>query len=217
MNQETIKFSRKCPALTGSIATGKSFVAGIFKNLGGHIIDTDVIAREVVEPGHVGLEEVKQAFGEEVLYPDGSLNREILRNIIIHYPEKRKLLDGILHPHINNRVYQLLDQYRLNDNSMPVIIDVPLLFEAGWDKLFNKTIVVYVPVEMQVERLMIRDRIDRITAEKNVSAQFSIEEKKKKASIIIDNSGSRENTAEQTVKIFKQICNDWLNDQSANL
>ncbi|MCU0848314.1 MAG: dephospho-CoA kinase [Spirochaetes bacterium] len=216
MNQETIKYARKCPALTGSIATGKSTVAEIFKNLGAHIIDTDVIAREVVEPGHPGLEELIQLFGTEVLYPDGSLNREILRNIIIHYPEKRKQLDGILHPHINNRVYQLLDQYRNKDNSMQVIIDVPLLFEAGWDKLFNITIVVYVPVEIQVERLMIRDSIDRLTAEKNVAAQFSIEEKRKKASIVIDNSGSRENTAEQSVKIFKQICNEWRNDQSVN-
>ena len=213
MNQETIKFAKKCPALTGSIATGKSFVAGIFKNLGGHIIDTDVIAREVVEPGHPGLEEVKQAFGEEVLYPDGYLNRESLRSIIIHDPEKRKQLDNILHPHINNKVFQLLENYRKNDNGMPVIIDVPLLFEAGWDKLFNKTIVVYVPVEMQVQRLMIRDGIDLITAEKNVAAQFSIEEKKKKAILVIDNSGSRENTAEQSEKIFNQLCIDWEKDR----
>ncbi len=210
MNQETINYAKKCPALTGSIATGKSFVAGIFKNLGGHIIDTDVIAREVVEPGHPGLEEVKQAFGNEVVKPDGTLNRESLRNIIIHNIEKRKQLDGILHPYISNRVFQLLDNYRINDNSMPVIIDVPLLFEAGWDKLFNKSIVVYTPVEIQMERLMKRDGIDRRTAAKNVAAQLSIEEKKKKATMLIDNSGSLENTAEQAERIFKILTKEWL-------
>jgi dephospho-CoA kinase len=209
MNQETIKFAKKCHALTGSIATGKSTVAQIFKDLGGHIIDTDVIAREVVEPDQPGLEEVKKAFGAGVINQDGTLNRESLRNIIIHDKEKRKQLDNILHPHINNRVYQLLDNYRNNDDGMPVIIDVPLLFEAGWDRMFNKSIVVYVPVEIQVERLMIRDGIDRITAEKNVAAQFSIEEKKVKASIVIDNSGSLEKTTEKSEKIFERLCHEW--------
>jgi len=178
-------------------------------NRGGHVIDTDIIAREVVEPGQPGLEELRQAFGETIINGDGTLNREALRAIMISDGSKRRLLDSILHPHINNRVLQRIEHHRNNDDGKPVIIDVPLLFEAGWDKLFGKVIVVHVSREAQIERLMKRDGIDRATAEATIATQMSVDEKKKKAGIVIDNSGSMKDTEIFAKKVFDMLCREW--------
>lgn len=194
-----------CFALTGSIATGKSAVAKILAEMGAHIIDTDLIAREVVEPGRPALADIAEYFGREALNADGTLNREAVRGRIIRDPAMRERLNAITHPRINAIVMDRIGAYsRLNDG-MPIIIDVPLLFESGWDRFFPGAILVYVPVPVQVERLMARDRLDRQTAELTVKAQMGIEDKKGRAQFVIDNSGSLLDTRKLVEKLFGEL------------
>ena len=195
---------KRCFALTGGIATGKSTVAKMLAEKGCHIVDTDLIAREVVEPGTPGLAEIGEKFGTGLLNPDGTLNREAMRELIIRDAGKRDLLNGITHPRINERVLEQIRDHSAKDR-MPIIIDVPLLFEAGWNKIFSTVILVYVPVAVQVERLMARDRLTREMAEKTLTFQMGIEEKKKLATYVIGNSGSLEETARQVDELLEML------------
>ncbi len=198
-------FLKNCFALTGAISTGKSIVASMLAEMGSHIIDTDLIAREVVQPGQPALREIEEFFGKDVINTDGTLNREKVRDQIIRDPEKRNKLNSMTHPRINQIVMERIGSFNSMNDTMPIIIDVPLLYESGWDKFFPDAILVYVPVTVQIERLMIRDRLDRPTAELTVKAQMSIEDKKVKARFVIDNSGTLEETRMQVVKLFDQL------------
>jgi dephospho-CoA kinase len=196
---------KNCFALTGSIGTGKSAVAAMLAGMGAHIVDTDLIAREVVEPGRPALADIEHCFGREVINADGTLNRETLRDLIIRDPDKRAKLNAVTHPRINAIVMErILSFSRLNDG-MPIIIDVPLLYESGWDRFFPEAILVYTPVPVQVERLMARDRLDRKTAELTIAAQMSIEDKKGRARYVIDNSGSLEDTRKLVEGLFCEL------------
>ncbi len=206
---ETVTFLNRCTGLTGSIASGKSTVANMFKKLGGHIIDTDLIAREVVEPGMPALIEIQEAFGSSILNGSGTLDRDALRNIIIHDSTKRKELDAIIHPRINEAVLVRLEGYREENDGMPVFVDVPLLYETGWNSFFHASILVYVSEKVQLERLMARDNLDEKTARKTMATQMSLEEKKTMAEYIIDNSGSLEETEEQAQMVFNKLVEKW--------
>ncbi|HPA70984.1 MAG TPA: dephospho-CoA kinase [Spirochaetota bacterium] len=194
----------RCFALTGGIATGKSTVAKMLAEKGCHIVDTDLIAREVVEPGTPGLTEIAEKFGAGVLNGDGTLDREAMRQLIIHDPEKREVLNGITHPRINEIVFNQIKKHYAKD-SLPIIIDVPLLFEAGWHTIFGTVILVYVPVAVQVERLMARDGLARQMAEKTLTFQMGIEEKRKLATYVIDNSGTLDATSRQVEELFGKL------------
>jgi dephospho-CoA kinase len=198
-------YLKKCFALTGTIGTGKSAVAAMLAELGAHIIDTDLIARQVVEPGQPALLEIEKIFGTEAVNPDGTLNREKVRDRIIRDPGMRNKLNGITHPRINRIVMERIESYNRQNDGMPIIIDVPLLYESGWDKLFPDAILVYAPEPVQIERLMQRDGLDRRTAELTIGAQISIEEKKGKARFLIDNSASLEDTRKQVIRLFEQL------------
>src|SRR5690606_20981910 len=158
--------------LTGGIASGKSTVAELFAALGVPVIDTDVIAREVVEPGEPGLAAIRDAFGAEVLTPDGRLDRRRLREIVFADAAKRRRLESILHPLIRERTLARLAAVR---NAPYAIVVVPLLVETDFGKLVDRVLVVDVPVDAQLERLASRDGIDRAAAEAMVAAQASRE------------------------------------------
>ncbi len=209
MTDKENKLISSATALTGGIATGKSTVAGIFSGLGAAIIDTDRLAREVVEPGEPALERIIELFGSEYILPDGTLNREMMRNLIIKDPGKRENLNRITHPAIMGKVDELLVSYASKDIK-PVIIDIPLLFETGWERFFRRIILVYTPASIQVERLIKRDGIARETAEITLKAQMPIEEKRLKSDFIIDNSGSLKKTEEQARKIFDKIAENKI-------
>jgi dephospho-CoA kinase len=194
-----------CFALTGSISTGKSAVAEMLTGMGAHLVDTDRIAREVVEPGRPALAEIEEAFGKDVLNPDGTLNRERVRDVIIRDRDKRNLLNGITHPRIQRIVLERIETHGMSGDGMPVIIDVPLLYETGWDRLFSRVILAYAPVPVQIRRLMERDRLDLRTAEITVAAQMDIEEKKSRARFVIDNSGTLEETRVQVERLFAEL------------
>jgi dephospho-CoA kinase len=190
-------------ALTGGIGTGKSTVAKLFFDFGAHIIDTDLIAREIVEPGKPAYLEVAEYFGEKVLNRDGTLNRELLRDRIIRDQAVRDKLNSITHPRISAVVADRIAAHQRENDGMPIIVDVPLLYEVGWDRLFPRVILAYAPVSIQVMRLMERDKLNRDTAELTIAAQMSIEEKKKRAKYIIDNSGTPEETNLQVKSLFE--------------
>jgi len=210
VKNETIAFLNSCTGLTGSIASGKSTVAKMLTDRGGHLIDTDLIAREVVEPGMPALDKIHEAFGDRVINDDGSLNREELRHIIIHDSDKRNNLDSIIHPHINEMVLIKLQGFMENDNGMPVFVDVPLLYETGWDRFFHGAVLVYVTEEVQLHRLMERDNLDEKTARATMATQMALEEKKTRAAYVIDNSGTLDETERQVDSLFSELSELWL-------
>lgn len=191
--------------LTGGIGTGKSAVSKFLQDLGAHIIDTDIVAREIVEPGKPALVELTEYFGGEILNDDGTLNRELLRARIIRDRSLRETLNDITHPRISEIVLERIREIRVRHDGLPVIVDVPLLYEVGWDSFFPRVILAYAPVAIQIERLMQRDGLDRETAQLTLAAQMNIDEKRGKAKYIIDNSGTLEETRVQVADLFRVL------------
>lgn len=183
--------------LTGGIATGKSTVAAVFNSLNYPIVDADVIAREIVEVGSPALAKIATIFGSEVLNPDGTLNRKKLGTIIFSDDKKRKQLNEVLSPYLSEAILSQIDQKK--KAARLVVVDIPLLFEGGYDQFVDKVAVVYVPEQIQVTRLMQRDHLTEMEAQQRINSQLSIEKKKQRADIIFDNQGSKLET-EKLVK-----------------
>ncbi|ANE48362.1 dephospho-CoA kinase [Paenibacillus swuensis] len=183
--------------LTGGISTGKSTVAALLAARGAHIIDADLIAREVVLPGSPVLREVAERFGNEILLPDGNLDRKKLGGIIFADALARKDLDGLLHPPIRALMRTRMAEQEAAEPTRLVVVDVPLLYESGLEYMFNEVMVVYVPEEIQLERLILRDKLSREQAGQRIASQMPIEDKKAKADIVIDNSESLQETEKQ--------------------
>ncbi|GBD65632.1 dephospho-CoA kinase [Tetragenococcus halophilus] len=188
--------------ITGSIATGKSTVVNIFKQYGFPVVDADIIAREVVEPNTAGLKKVVETFGSSVLCSDGSLNRKQLGQIIFSDTKKRQALNALLAPFLQEAIIEQIK--RASAAASLVIADIPLLYEAGYDKYMDQVAVVYIPEDLQVQRLMKRDRITKKEAQKKVASQLSIEEKKKRADIIFDNQESLSSIRQQIFSWLKE-------------
>lgn len=191
--------------LTGSIGVGKSFVANTLAELGCHVLDADVAAREVVGTGTPGLAAVVKAFGEEVLLEDGSLNRERLGEIIFADEQKRALLNSILHPYIIARQDELLSEWEAKDPHGIGVVDAALMIESGGYKRFAKLIVVHCSPEEQLKRVMARNKLSREEAEQRIRAQMPQEEKKRFADYLIDSSGTREETRSRTKAVFREL------------
>lgn len=191
--------------LTGGIATGKSTVAGFFSSAGAVLIDADRIAFDVVQKGTSIWREIINYFGEEVLLPNGQIDRTGLGNIIFNDTEKKGMLDKIVHPAVFERIDRQLQKLENEQPDKVVILDVPLLIETGMHKDMSDIIVVYVPQSVQIERLIARDGLSRTEALSRISSQMSIEEKKNYASIIIDNTYSLERTRERTLEVYKNL------------
>ncbi|MBW1972312.1 MAG: dephospho-CoA kinase [Deltaproteobacteria bacterium] len=197
------KESRKTFGLTGSIGTGKTTVADIFEELGAVIIDVDQVTREVIAPGTFAFNQVVESFGSQILTKEGKLDRKKLGSIIFSSPEKKRLLDNITHPKIWERVIDKVDKILKNNSNQVVLVDTPLLYETKSESFFNKIIVVYVPLEIQIKRLMNRDSLTFDEALKRINNQISIERKKEMADYVIDNSGTIYDTKKEVYKIFK--------------
>jgi dephospho-CoA kinase len=199
--------------LTGGIATGKTTVSALLKKAGAVIIDADRIARKVVKKGQPAYREIVQNFGETILLPDGEINRRVLGDIIFNDPQRKQLLNRIVHPHVRKEQNRRLKHIQEKDPDAIVILDIPLLIETQTHRDLSEVIVVYAPEHIQIKRLMQRDGISKTDALARVRSQMPIEEKKDKATIVIDNSGTRENTRTQTLKIFQRL-KDKLNMHS---
>jgi dephospho-CoA kinase len=194
----------KLIGLTGGIASGKSTVSSFLTELGARVIDADLLAREVVAKGTDGLHQVTDVFGRELLLPDGTLDRKRLGEIVFADEAKRKQLEAITHPLIFKR-FSELTQAAEAAGEPAVVYDAPLLIERGLHRMMGQVVVVWVPREVQIERLMLRDGIDRAAAELRLSAQMSLDEKRAMASFVIDNSKSKEHTRAQVEYVWRQI------------
>ena len=169
--------------LTGGIGAGKTLVSNHFASLGIEIVDADVIARDVVAIGSDGLNAIVKHFGNAILLDDGSLNRAKLRDIIFAEPEQKNWLNNLLHPLIRQNITA-----QLNAATSPyVVLSAPLLFENKLDALCNHTLLVDVPVEVQLERTAARDSVSTEQVKSIIAAQMSREDKQQKADSIIDN------------------------------
>ncbi|RYU11925.1 dephospho-CoA kinase [Nocardioides iriomotensis] len=188
--------------LTGGVASGKSTVSAILAELGAVVIDADLLAREVVAPGTDGLAKIVEAFGEDVLAPDGSLDRPALGAIVFGDDEKRRTLEGIIHPRVRARGREL-------EEAAPpgsvVVHDIPLLVETGQPALFDAVVVVDVPVETQVERMMSLRAMSREDAEARIRAQATREQRIAAATYVIDNTGTREDLRDRVTEVFHEL------------
>lgn len=191
--------------LTGSIGVGKSFVAGVLAELGCHVLDADRTSREVVEPGSPGLLAVAQAFGNEIIREDGTLDRERLGAIIFEDEEQRALLNSILHPYIITRQDWFLSAWEADDPKGIGVVDAALMIESGGYKRFDKLIVVWCQAEIQLQRVMTRNNLSREKAEQRIRAQMHQDEKKQFADYLIDTSEGFQQTRERTVEVYREL------------
>jgi dephospho-CoA kinase len=189
--------------LTGSIAVGKSFVLGVLAELGCRILDADRTAREVVAPGTPGLNAVVESFGPHILRDDGTLDRAALGAIVFSDEEKRRRLNSILHPFI---IAAQDEQLRLWQEETPgaiAVVDAALMIESGGYLRFDKLIVVHCRPEVQLERLMSRDRLSAEDARRRIAAQMPQEEKITFTDLLIDTSDGFEAARTQTEAVFR--------------
>jgi len=195
-------------AVTGSIGSGKSQVASILESLGALIIDADQLAREVVAPGSEALEAVVKEFGPSILSPKATLDRKRLGEMVFADPLKRAKLEGILHPAIRALFEKRLRALEANPaNKLRLVFYVvPLLFESklSYPK-FEKIIVVSAPREVCIERIVKRDNSSRELAAKKYAAQISIEEKEKRADIVIKNDCDQATLEERTKALYETL------------
>lgn len=193
----------KIIGLTGSIATGKSQVTKILKEMSYKVIDSDLIARDVMDDREV-IEKIKKYFGEN-LYRDNKLDRQALGKIIFNSLEKKELLDSITHPLIYKKI---LEEINMNKDENLLFIDIPLLIENGinsYEMNFYEVWLVYSDKKTQIKRLMERDNIDESYAKAKISSQMSIEDKKDYADIIIDNRGNLKDLKNQVIARLKYL------------
>lgn len=192
--------------LTGGIACGKSTVAQMFVRLGAYLIDFDKLAHEVQEPGEAAWQEVVNHFGCDILGRDKKIDRNKLAVIVFDHPEKLKELNNIVHPCLYREWQGRLEKIKTSDPHAIVLSDTPLLFEEQMQHLFDLTILVFIPPEEQICRLMARNGMTEDEAQKRLKSQMSINDKVSLTDIVIDNRG----TIGETEKKVKEIWNELL-------
>jgi dephospho-CoA kinase len=191
--------------LTGSIGVGKSFVTSVLAELGCQVLDADATAREVVAAGTPGLRAVVEAFGANVLRPDGTLDRARLGAIVFADEAKRLLLNSILHPFIIAAQDEQLRKWEEQDAGAIAVVDAALMIESGGYKRFDKLIVVHCDSEIQLERLMARNAISREDAARRIAAQMPQDEKKRYADFLIDTSQGFEDARRRAKEVYGQL------------
>ncbi|KZV92877.1 CoaE-domain-containing protein [Exidia glandulosa HHB12029] len=190
--------------LTGGIATGKSTVSTQLKGLGFPVVDADVLARKVVEPGTPALRRIVSTFGAGVLQSDGTLDRKALGEIIFRDEAKRRALNAIVHPAVRRAMLWEIVQAWLRGHRV-CIVDVPLLVESNLWRLVGRVVVVYCSRDVQLQRLMKRDGSTEEQATHRLNSQMLIDDKVAYADDIVDNSGQPEETKVQVVRLARKL------------
>jgi len=191
--------------LTGGIASGKSVVAEMLVELGASLVDFDVLSRRVVEPDKPAWREIVDFFGEQVLNDDRTLNREALGGVVFADFEKRKKLESFTHPRIGEEFFFEVTAIRSDRRDAIIQVAIPLLIESRMQYLFDHLVVVHVPREVQLERLMARDGLSKEAAEARLAAQMSLDDKLAYADTVIDNSGTPERTRAQVERLWARL------------
>ncbi|WP_431027490.1 dephospho-CoA kinase [Lysinibacillus sp. LZ02] len=189
--------------LTGSIASGKSTVANMLAGYRLPIVDADLVARQVVEPGTETLAQIAQAFGPDVIQEDGTMDREKVGAIIFHEPAKRKILNDIIHPAIRTEMIRQRDEY-VAKGEKHIVMDIPLLFESKLQHFVDKILVVSVKEDIQLQRLMERNDLSEEEARARIASQLPMSVKEQGADVVIYNNRSIESTAQQLEAALKE-------------
>lgn len=190
--------------LTGGIASGKSTVSNMFKEMGITVIDADVEARLAVAKGEPAYLKIIAEFGREVVAENGEIDRPKLGSIVFHQEEKRLRLNEIVHPEVRKRMAGQIEAAKLNDEKV-IVLDIPLLFESKLTFMVDKTILVYVNQQTQLERLMKRNYFSMEEAKARIDSQMPLSEKVKLADAVLENNGTIEATKRQLLNVL----NDW--------
>lgn len=189
--------------LTGGIASGKSTVSNMLKEMGITVIDADVEARLAVEPGEPAYEKIVACFGKEILLEDGSINRANLGAIVFSDEEKRLQLNRIVHPEVRKRMIDKRDR-AIRGGEQLIVMDIPLLLESKLTYMVDKVLLVYVDEDTQLRRLMKRNNFSKEEALSRIRAQMPLKEKIRYSDAVIDNNGTVEKTREQLLRILRQ-------------
>lgn len=179
--------------LTGSIACGKSNVSAVLRELGAAVVDGDLLSRELTAPGGPALPAIRETFGDGVFHADGTLNRRALGDVVFASDAARQRLDGLMQPLLRSLILRRMEEARAGGAKI-CVLDMPLLFEAGLDTLCDTVWCVHLPREEQLRRLMARDGLTLSQAEARLRSQLSSEEKAARAQVVIDTSGSIDDT-----------------------
>ena len=188
--------------LTGGIACGKSTISAYLKEFGLPVIDADECSRAVVEKGSIGLEKLTEIFGNKILKNDGTLNRKALGQIVFSDSEQLSLLNSVMEPLIREEISRRLNQ---ENNADLVVLDAPLLIEQHYDKICDFIMTIDVPKKIQLERLIERDKLSEDEAKSRIESQLSSRERNGFADVVIDSSGTVEQTLKQVIKWLKTI------------
>ena len=191
-------------ALTGNIASGKSEVARIFADLGATVIDADDLAREAVVPGSPALEAIVSRWGKRVLNTDGSLNRAALRSIIFSSDAERQALNAIVHPEVKRLRDGLVDEARARGDAV-VVSAIPLLFEVGLEKEYDRVILVDSPDDVRLSRLVHRRGLSAADAQQMMDAQMPASAKRSRAHIVIENENDLKALRRTVERVWKDL------------
>jgi len=191
--------------LTGGIGTGKSTVGIMFIELGCHLLDADRITHELFRPGEPVHTAVVQAFGENILSPDGTINRNVLGEIVFSDPQARTKLNGIVHPAVVQRQRDWLNEMEAKDPDGIGIVDAALMIEVGTYRNYDKVIVVTCTPDVQKQRLRARSRLSEEQIEARIRSQMPLEEKVKYADFVIENSADLGNARRQVAEVTSRL------------
>ncbi len=203
----------KVIGLTGGIASGKSTVLKEFKKLGAKVIDSDKIAHRIIQKDKKVYREIIKYFGRRILKKDGKIDRKKLGKIVFEDKNKLKLLEKITHPAIISEIKKTLTRLLTYPLTRLIVLDAPLLFEKSLSKMVDETVVVWVPEEIQIQRLISRDKLGYESAKKRIKLQMPLDKKKKLADYCIDGSKSLKKIKQQIKKFWKKLLKKTIDKQ----
>jgi dephospho-CoA kinase len=195
----------KVIAVTGGIGSGQSTVSRIFQNLGCKIIDVDIKAKQIIQKDNSLQKELKKAFGKEIFFNDGSLNRKHLAHLAFRDEAKTLELNKIIHPRMVAEVVEEMETARFSQRYPLIIVDAALIFEISIEKMFDAVIVVYAKLNNRLKRVMDRDNLKRAEILARVHRQIPLDDKKKWADFVIDNDGTIDDLKKQVETIFEEL------------
>ncbi|MQS76476.1 dephospho-CoA kinase [Companilactobacillus halodurans] len=195
----------KIYGFTGGIATGKSTILDLFLKKGYQVYDADKIAREVVVPGSIGLRQIVDVFGEDILKKDGTLNRKKLGSIVFGDYQKLKSLNKITRPLIKKRILKIISETKNSKSATISIFEIPLLFEGGYQAYFDGVISINIKPQVQLKRLMERNGLSKKVALERINSQMSMDERNQRADFIIDNSSDLDHLQVDFDKLISQL------------
>ncbi len=191
-------------AITGGAGSGKSVVARMFQELGAAVLDADEIAHQVVAVGAAAWQELKEAFGPEFFREDGALDRDRMARLVFADPQARSRLNAIVHPHVAREIRERLESLERQGVKM-VLVEVPLLFEAGLQGGYDRVIVVDAAPQEQMQRLQARDQRSEAEIQGIIDAQMPLKDKAARADYVVDNRGSLNETRRQVETIWQEL------------